>query len=144
VVRKSNENNFGSIDISPIGIIHTPFENDGDAPFQGNESPENIGQIEIFPEFVIGLEGIEKYKFIVLIFYFHLRNEAKLTVIPRKSIKPRGVFTTRAPSRPNHIGITTVRLISVDKNILTVSGIDMLDGTPLLDIKPALNSVVNV
>ncbi|RKZ26559.1 tRNA (N6-threonylcarbamoyladenosine(37)-N6)-methyltransferase TrmO, partial [bacterium] len=66
------------------------------------------------------------------------RDETKLKVIPRKGNELRGVFSTRAPSRPNHIDITVVRLISVDKNILTVSGVDMLDGSPLLDIKPAI------
>ena len=126
------------IKIEPIEIIHTPFENDGEAPFQGMESPESIGKVEVFPKFAEGLEGIEKSEYLTLIFYFHLRDETKLKVIPRKGNELRGVFSTRAPSRPNHIGITVVRLISVDGNILTVSGVDMLDGTPLLDIKPAI------
>jgi len=126
------------IKIKPIGIIHTPFENDGEAPFQGREAPESIGRLEIFPEFAEGLDGIEKFEYLTVVFYFHLRGKAKLKVIPRKGNELRGVFSTRAPSRPNHIGITVVRLISVDGNILTVSGVDMLDGTPLLDIKPTI------
>ena len=124
------------ITIHPIGIIHTPFKNTYETPFQGSESPDSIGKIEIFTEFIDGLEGLEKVEHIEIIFNLHLQNEYRLKVIPRGSNIPRGVFSTRAPCHPNFLGITAVKLISIEGNILTVSGVDMLDNTPILDIKP--------
>ncbi|RKZ35044.1 tRNA (N6-threonylcarbamoyladenosine(37)-N6)-methyltransferase TrmO [bacterium] len=130
---------YNKIEIFPIGIAHTPFTDDTDAPFQGKEVPESIAQIEIFPEFTAGLDGIEKYNYLDIVFYFHRREETLLTVIPRNSDTPRGVFATRSPARPNHIGITTVKLIAVEENILTIGGVDMLDCTPIIDIKPTID-----
>ena len=107
----------------PIGIIHTPHTDPAQTPRQPIHAADFTGRVEIFPEFMAGLEGLERFARIWLIFAFH-RAE-------------RGVFTTRAPCRPSGIGMSLVPLLRRDGNILHVSHVDMLDGTPLLDIKPS-------
>ena len=93
--------------------------------------------MEIFPEFMAGLEGLERFAHIWLIFTFHRAEAPRLQVIPHGQTQERGVFTTRAPCRPSGIGMSLVPLLRRDGNILHVSHVDMLDGTPLLDIKPS-------
>ena len=93
-------------------------------------------KVEIFPEYVEGLDDLEGFSHIILIYHFHLAKKTQLKVRPYMDAKVHGVFATRAPSRPNPIGISIVRLIKIEKNVLYVRDIDILDGTPLLDIKP--------
>jgi len=125
-----------TIILEPIGIIRTPFKSQDECPSQGAEAPESIGYIEVFQEYLNGLKGLEKFEYIAVLFNFDRKKDYNLRVIPRRGGTARGVFSTCAPARPNHIGVTIVRLLSVKKNILKVSGIDMMDGTPVIDIKP--------
>lgn len=120
----------------PIGIIHTPHTDPAQTPRQPIHAADFTGQVEIFPEFAAGLEGLEHYARIWLLFAFHKAEAPRLHVIPHGQTQERGVFTTRAPCRPGGIGMSLVPLLRRDGNILHVSHVDMLDGTPLLDIKP--------
>lgn len=120
-----------------IGYIRTPFSEKKGTPIQSYYSKAE-GYIEIFPEYVGGLNDLEEFSHLHLIYHFHQSEGAKLIVTPFLDKKERGVFSTRAPLRPNPIGISIVELISIDRseNIIKVRGVDMLDFTPLLDIKP--------
>ena len=92
--------------------------------------------MEVFPEYVEGLKDVDGFSHITLVFYFHLSGEPKLMARPFLDDTERGIFAIRGPARPNHIGISTVRLDRVEGNVLHVENLDILDGTPLLDIKP--------
>ncbi len=94
------------------------------------------GTIEIFPEFQEGLRDLDCFSHIILLYHFHLSKEYKLQVQPFLEDEIHGVFATRAPKRPNQIGLSIVRLDKIEKNILHISNVDIIDGTPLLDIKP--------
>lgn len=94
------------------------------------------GSVEVFPEYVEGLKDLEGFSHIILLYHFHLSGKPTLMVTPYMDSTPRGVFATRSPRRPNAIGISVVRLIRIEKNILHIQDIDIVDGTPLLDIKP--------
>ena len=124
----------------PIGIIHTPFSKTQNIPRQPYMDSGTKGMIEIFPEFTEGLEGLETGNKIVLIFNFHLSDSYNLKVIPYKQTELKGVFATRAPHRPNGIGLSIVNLDEIENNLLHISNIDMIDGTPLLDIKPFIEN----
>jgi tRNA (adenine37-N6)-methyltransferase len=119
----------------PIGMIHSSFTDKAKTPIQASRS-QAIGQVEIYPEFADGLKDIEVLSHIYLLYVFHESSGYKLQVKPFLDDKEHGIFATRYPYRPNPIGISIVKLISREGNILTVEGIDTLDGTPLLDIKP--------
>lgn len=121
----------------PIGIIHTPHTDPAQTPRQPIHAADYTGRVEIFPEFMAGLEGLERFARIWLIFAFHRAEAPRLQVIPHGQTQERGVFTTRAPCRPSGIGMSLVPLLRRDGNILHVSHVDMLDDTPLLDIKPS-------
>jgi tRNA (adenine37-N6)-methyltransferase len=120
----------------PIGIIRTPHSNIKDMPIQPSGAQNVRGELVIKPEFTEGLSDLDGFSHIFLIYHFHQVHDYELTVIPFMDNMPHGVFATRAPKRPNPIGISIVRLISVERNILTVENVDLLDGTPILDIKP--------
>ena len=120
----------------PIGIIRTPFNEPKGTPIQPLGSSGEIGEIEIFKEYSEGLKDIEGFSHIILIFHMHLNKSSKLMVMPFLDTAERGVFATRAPARPNQIGFSVVELIDVNKNFLKVKGIDIINETPLLDIKP--------
>ncbi|MCD6223198.1 MAG: tRNA (N6-threonylcarbamoyladenosine(37)-N6)-methyltransferase TrmO [Thermoplasmata archaeon] len=123
---------FDCIEYKPIGIIKTPFKEK--APYQYFASKAE-GKIEIFKEYEKGLEGIENFQRILVIFHFHKMNEKLLKVRRRIDGKIKGIFATRAPTRPNAIGISWLDLMRRDRNILYVKGVDMIDGTPVIDIK---------
>lgn len=125
----------------PIGIIHSPYKEPSNIPRQPYEGKNTDATIEIFPEFIEGLEGLEKYRHIALLFNFHRSKGYNLKVIPYKKNKLRGIFSTRAPTRPNAIGMSLVKLNSISNNILSISHVDMIDGTPLLDIKPFIKDM---
>jgi tRNA (adenine37-N6)-methyltransferase len=119
----------------PIGVIHSPFTDKSQTPIQASRSQE-IGFVEIFTEFAEGLQDLEGFSHIILFYVFHESTGYSLHVKPFLDDQMRGVFATRYPARPNQIGFSVVRLISPIANVLQVEGVDMLDGTPLLDIKP--------
>ncbi|MDX9929352.1 MAG: tRNA (N6-threonylcarbamoyladenosine(37)-N6)-methyltransferase TrmO [Bacteroidales bacterium] len=122
-----------------IGRIHTPFRKIKGMPIQSRDSKGIKGTIELKKKFVKGLPDLEKFSHIYLIYHFHKSRGFDLKVIPFLDDKPHGIFATRAPKRPNHIGISVVKLISIKDNILEIENVDMLDGTPLLDIKPYIS-----
>ena len=120
----------------PIGIIHSPFRTPHGTPIQPTAAYNVEGTVEIFPEFVEGLKDLEGFSHIILIYHFHLVTGFSLLVKPYMDENYHGVFATRAPARPNPIGISVVRLDKIEGNILYVRDIDIVDGAPLLDIKP--------
>ncbi len=124
------------ITLTPIGVIRTPYAEAGAAPIQGRLEPEPLGTVEVFDEYAPGLKDVEGFSHITLLYYFHKAAGEELLVKPYLDDVRRGVFATRAPWRPNRLGLTTVRLVERRGNVLAVAGVDMLDGTPLLDIKP--------
>ncbi len=124
------------IEYTPIGIIHSPFKEPKGVPIQPSASKEVEGYVEIFPEFVPGLKDLEGFSHIILLYHFHLSKPFSLLVKPYLDDKHHGVFATRAPARPNPIGLSIVQLLSIEENILHIRDVDIVDGTPLLDIKP--------
>jgi tRNA-Thr(GGU) m(6)t(6)A37 methyltransferase TsaA len=122
--------------MKPIGIIHSPFSSLANMPIQPKGAPDEIGTIELDEQYSKGLADLEGFSHIYLLYEFHMATRTSLTVTPFMDNQVRGVFATRSPLRPNHIGLSIVRLEKVEKNVVTVRGIDILNGTPLLDIKP--------
>jgi tRNA-Thr(GGU) m(6)t(6)A37 methyltransferase TsaA len=120
----------------PIGVIHSPFKEPKGTPIQSSSAKGIRGEVEIFPEYVDGLQDVDGFSHIILIYHFHLSKKTSLKAKPFMDDTPHGIFAIRGPSRPNPIGISIVRLIKVEKNILYVQDLDIIDGTPLLDIKP--------
>jgi len=123
------------IKFKPIGIVHSPFKSKRETPIQPFKS-NAVGKIEVFRKYQKGLKDIEGFSHIILIYNFHKAKGYKLLVKPFLDSKLRGLFATRYPGRPSQIGITVVKLLGRKNNILSVKGIDLLDETPLLDIKP--------
>jgi tRNA-Thr(GGU) m(6)t(6)A37 methyltransferase TsaA len=121
--------------IRPIGIIRSPFKVKEKTPIQPFKS-NRIGKVEVYEKFAPGLQDILGFSHIILIYRFHKSKNYKLLVRPFLDNQYRGVFSTRYPARPNQIGISVVQLLRQENNVLFVKGIDVLDGTPLLDIKP--------
>ena len=124
------------IEINPIGVIHSPFKELDGMPIQPTGAKGVEGKVEIFPEFQPGLKDLDGFSHIILLYHFHMSNGYKLEVTPFLDTIKRGLFSTRAPKRPNPIGLSIVKLEKVVNGILHISNIDVLDGTPLLDIKP--------
>jgi tRNA-Thr(GGU) m(6)t(6)A37 methyltransferase TsaA len=122
--------------IKPIGIIRTPYKEPKGMPIQGKFGKKVEGRIEIFPEYAPGLKGIEGFSHLILLYYFDRVKEDRLIWKPFLEDEPRGIFAIRSPLRPNHIGFSIVKLKNVEKNKIIFSEVDMLDNTPLLDIKP--------
>ena len=119
-----------------IGIVHSPFQDIEGMPIQPKGAAGIQGTVEVFPEFAAGLKDLDGFSHVILIYHFHQVQEAKLVVTPFLDSQPRGVFATRAPKRPNPIGLSVVKLLGIEGNLLRVENVDILDGTPLLDIKP--------
>ena len=119
-----------------IGIIHTPWTTPEGTPIQPVKGRGVAGTVEIFPEFAPALKDLDGFDRVWLLYWFHRAGEPKLAVTPYLDSVPRGLFATRAPSRPNPIGLSSVALEKIQGNILHIRDVDMLDGTPLLDIKP--------
>jgi tRNA-Thr(GGU) m(6)t(6)A37 methyltransferase TsaA len=122
----------------PIGIIHSPYQQVGGMPIQPSGALGVRGQVEIYAEFAEGLKDLEGFSHLFLIYHFHQAGPAQMLVTPFLDSQPRGVFATRAPLRPNPIGLSVVRLLGVQGNLLEIENVDILDGTPLLDIKPCV------
>jgi len=125
-----------AITYRPIGIIHSPFKEPKGTPIQPRAAHGVRGTVEVFPEYAAGLEDLEDFSHVILLYHFHLVKGAKLKVKPFMDQQEHGVFATRASSRPNPIGLSILRLERVEGNILYVCNIDIVDGTPLLDVKP--------
>ena len=123
------------ISMHPIGIIHSPFTDKDRTPIQASRS-QAIGTVEVYPEFSDGLRDIEEFSHIYLLYVFHNSSGYSLQIKPFLDDQEHGLFATRYPYRPNPLGISTVRLLFRQANVLTIEGVDVLDGTPLLDIKP--------
>jgi tRNA-Thr(GGU) m(6)t(6)A37 methyltransferase TsaA len=122
--------------IKAIGVIHTPYSESAETPIQGAFEPDAEGTVEVFDEYAEGLANVEGFSHLTLIYKFHKAKPAGLIVKPFLVDELKGVFATRSPRRPNGIGLTTVPLLGRNGNVLRVAGVDMFDGTPLLDLKP--------
>ena len=122
--------------MNPIGIIHTPFRQLEGMPIQPAGAAGVKGTVEVFEKFRAGLKDLDGFSHIILLYIFHRSQGFKLEVIPYMDTQPRGLFATRAPKRPNPIGLSTVQLDRIENGNLHVRNADILDGTPLLDIKP--------
>jgi tRNA (adenine37-N6)-methyltransferase len=127
---------MNQIIINPIGVIHTPHTDVKDMPIQPIAAEGIRGYIEILPEYADGLKDIEGFSHLTLFYHFHQISGYELLVTPFMDTEKRGIFATKAPKRPNAIGLSTVKLICIQGNILHIEQVDMLDGTPLIDIKP--------
>jgi tRNA-Thr(GGU) m(6)t(6)A37 methyltransferase TsaA len=119
-----------------IGVIHTPYTTLEDMPIQPKGAKRIVGTIEVNEQYVPGLMDLDGFSHVYLLYKFHMAQKTALKVTPFMDTIQRGVFSTRSPLRPNHIGLSLVELKKIKTNIITVQGIDVLDGTPLLDIKP--------
>nr|WP_321409260.1 tRNA (N6-threonylcarbamoyladenosine(37)-N6)-methyltransferase TrmO [uncultured Carboxylicivirga sp.] len=128
--------NTSIIEMRPIGVIHTPFTSIENMPIQPMAAKEILGTIEIFPEYAEGLLDLEEFSHITLLYHFHKIDGFQLKVKPFMDKVEHGIFATKSPKRPNAIGLSTVELLSVENNLIHIKMIDVLDGTPLLDIKP--------
>jgi len=124
------------ITYQPIGTIHSPFLEPSGMPIQPAGAKNVEGSIVILPELEPALKDIEGFSHLILLDHFHRVGAKKLQVVPFLDSQPRGVLATRSPARPNSIGLSVVKLLKREKNLLFIQGIDVLDGTPLLDLKP--------
>jgi tRNA (adenine37-N6)-methyltransferase len=122
--------------INPIGVIHTPFTDVENMPIQPIAAEGVKGHIELYPEYVKGLKDLGGFSHITLVYRFHKIVGYSLEVTPFMDVEKHWIFATKAPKRPNAIGISTVKLISIEDNILHIEQVDMLNETPLIDIKP--------
>ena len=125
-----------TLTLKPIGTIRSPHIEREGMPIQPRGAKDVAGTVEIFPEYAEGLKDLSGFSHVILLYHFHKSEGFSLTVTPFMDTEKRGLFATRAPRRPNPIGLSIVRLVKVEGNILTLEGVDVLDGTPLLDIKP--------
>ena len=124
------------IEFTPIGIIHSPFMELEGMPIQPAGAAGVKGNVVLFEDFRPGLKDLDGFSHLVLLYHFHRSYGFNLTVVPFMDSEPRGLFATRAPKRPNPIGLSVVRLDKIEDNVLHIQDVDILDGTPLLDIKP--------
>ena len=125
-----------TITYQPIGVIHSPFTQIEGMPIQPAGARGVQGRVEVFPEFQAGLSDLAGFSHIILLYHLHRSRGYRLMVTPFLDDQSRGVFATRAPKRPNPIGLSVVKLVKREENILYIENVDILDGTPLLDIKP--------
>lgn len=136
--KRSNQGDetMDAIVYKPIGIIHSPFKKPKGTPIQPAGAEDISGTVELFPEYADGLKDLGGFSHIFLIYHFHLSGENSLRAKPFMDKETHGVFAMRGPSRPNSIGISVVRLVGIEGNELNIQDVDIVDGTPLLDIKP--------
>ncbi|OGD13573.1 MAG: tRNA (N6-threonylcarbamoyladenosine(37)-N6)-methyltransferase TrmO [Candidatus Aminicenantes bacterium RBG_16_63_14] len=124
----------------PIGTVRSRFKEPADLPPPAFAPPRfferSTGEIEVDPEFAEALDDIEGFSHIIVLFHFHRSGGAKLKAVPPGEPRPRGIFSTRSPHRPNPLGLSVLKLLGRDGRVLKVSGLDIIDGTPVLDIKP--------
>jgi tRNA-Thr(GGU) m(6)t(6)A37 methyltransferase TsaA len=120
----------------PIGIIRSPYKTIADMPIQPSGAKGIQASIKLRRQYIKGLKDLEGFSHLILIYHFHLSKSFSLRVVPFLDDKPHGLFATRAPKRPNPIGLSVVKLNRISGGILYIENIDVIDGTPLLDIKP--------
>jgi tRNA-Thr(GGU) m(6)t(6)A37 methyltransferase TsaA len=132
---ESNEK-MPPVTFTPIGVIHSIHQIPEETPVQPACAQGIPGQAEIRPEYVEGLKDLDGYSHLILLYHLHRAGSMQLTVHPFTDDKPHGLFSTRHPRRPNPIGLSIVRLLRIEGHILKLENVDILDGTPLLDIKP--------
>ncbi len=125
-----------TIILNPIGVIRTPHKNIKNIPIQPIAAEGFKGYIELLPEYIDGLKDLDGFSHITLLYRFHKIEKYELQVIPFMDTEKHGIFACKAPKRPNAIGLSTVKLIKIEGNIIHIEQVDMLDGTPLIDIKP--------
>ena len=124
------------IEYEPIGFVGSPYKNLKEIPNQPHYAKDINGQVEIYPEFELGLKDLGGFSHLILVCHFHMSSEFRLQIVPSGETEIRGLFSTRSPNRPNPVGISIVRLIKIENNILLISDLDILDGTPVIDLKP--------
>src|SRR5512136_2204466 len=126
--------------LKSIGVVHSPYKNPKDIPPPAFAPPgffeRSTGEIIVFEDFAQGLENLEGFSHIIVLFAFHKVSGFKLMVTPPGESRPRGVFATRSPHRPNPLGLSILRLLGREASVLKVADLDIIDGTPVLDIKP--------
>jgi tRNA (adenine37-N6)-methyltransferase len=127
---------MNEINYKPIGIIRTPHQKTKGIPIQPAAAKGITGTVEVYKDYVPGLKDLNGFSHIILIYHFHLSTGYQLEVKPFLDDNLHGVFSTRAPRRPNSIGLSVVKLTKVENNILYIENVDMVNDTPLLDIKP--------
>ena len=120
----------------PIGVIRTPFASPEGVPIQPAAARGVVGRVETDPEVADGLKDLDGFSHVILIYHFHRAKPAMLRVKPYMDSVERGVFATRSPARPNAIGISVVRLLGVERNVLRVENVDIVDGTPCWTSSP--------
>ena len=128
----------------PIGIIYSPFKSIEGVPIQPAGADGIKGKIKVYKKYLNGLMNLEGFSHIILLYHFHLSRGYSLKVIPFLKNQEQGVFATRAPKRPNQIGISVVKINKIEGNIINISNIDIINGTPLIDIKPYASFFDNV
>ena len=130
----------GPLRLTPVGVVHSPYKEPADLPPPAFAPPgffeRSKGTLEVRPEYAPALDRLEEYSHIIVLFHFHKAGPAKLKAVPPGETRERGIFATRSPHRPNPVGMTVLRLLRRDGAVLEVSGLDIVDGTPVLDIKP--------
>ena len=127
---------MNEITYTPIGTIHSPFKEPKGTPIQPLGAAGVDGSVEVYPDYAEGLVDLDGFSHIMLIYHFHLAKRPSLIAKPFMDDQPHGIFAIRAPSRPNPIGVSVVRLVGIEDNLLHIQDVDIVDGTPLLDIKP--------
>jgi tRNA-Thr(GGU) m(6)t(6)A37 methyltransferase TsaA len=127
---------MNKVTYTPIGIVRSPFTEPKGTPIQPPGARGVVGSVEVFSEYAEGLKDLDGFSHIILVYHFHQAGRPSLLVKPFMDDQPHGIFAVRAPSRPNPIGISVVRLVKVEGNVLHIEDVDIVDGTPLLDIKP--------
>lgn len=124
------------IEYTPIGTIRSPFAEIADMPIQPSGASGIAGSVEIYERFQAGLKDLDGFSHLILLYHFHRSRGFSLRIVPFLDASERGLFSTRAPKRPNPIGLSIVRLKRIEAGVLHIENVDILDGTPLLDIKP--------
>jgi len=132
------------IKIEQIGTIYSPFNSLENMPIQPKGAKEIEGYIIVDEKYEAGLKDLDGFSHIYLIFYLHQMKQAELLVTPFMDTIKRGVFSTRSPRHPNKLGLSVVELVSVIKNKITIKGVDILNKTPLIDIKPYIHNFDSV
>ncbi len=127
---------MNKITINPIGIIRSPYREPKDIPIQGLFKEDVEAWVELYEKYETGLKDLDEFSHAMLIYYFHKSTEEKLISKPFLEDVEHGIFAIRSPNRPNHIGVTIVKINKIEKNRIYFSHVDMLDNTPVLDIKP--------
>lgn len=136
--------NVNKITYKPIGIIYSPFKSIEGVPIQPAGANGIKGEVKVFKKYLNGLMNLDGFSHIILVYHFHLSDGYSLKVIPFLKDKEQGVFATRAPKRPNQIGISVVKIEKIQGNIIYITNVDIVNGTPLLDIKPYASFFENV